>query len=521
MHASEERIRQNSQKWDGQEKRQNHTGNLIKVVKEEVKVELEEEEEPAVPISQNYQVNEEDVEFKQQERREGVSTVPTSESEDDMTIDQYFRSKGKQIRSSSVGELETPLEASERPLGTKRKFQCLDYDTEEEAHLNSRSPKRERKMEMMENVDGNFRDIHSFAIERAKEVQSKLDSRFPSFFKLMLRSHVSGGFWLHIPSCFCKLNMPKHDQRIVLEDETGKAYEVNYLSGKMALSAGWRGFSIRHNLLAGDVVVFHLVHFDKFKVYIVRASSSGEIGEAIGNSNLDAHAEERHPGLHGTRCISEEEKSNSSNYTNARDEYENDEYSPSKNVGVGSQKNFIEFQEFHIIVNGDIIDSLLTEDMRRNYYELCLARDSYLHDLLKSDNNMLAAGIISETTKIANYIKGCNLSTSSDDFATWDKTLEGFKVLGMDVGFLRSRLSYLVSIATKMRETLGSKRWRSRDLSSYLKKKLIPHGHKIHDRENLLCLKIGHWRLELGQKLGNLPQSSSATEGSSNNQFGL
>ncbi|KAL2477243.1 B3 domain-containing protein [Forsythia ovata] len=224
-------------------------------------------------------------------------------------------------------------------------------------------------MEMMENVDGNFRDIHSFAIKRAKEVQSKLDSRFPSFFKLMSRSHVSGGFWLHIPSCFCKLNMPKHDQRIVLEDETGKAYELNYLSGKMALSAGWRGFSIRHNLLVGDVVVFHLVHFDKFKVYIVRASSSGEIGEAIGNSNLDAHAEGRHPGgKNNTRCISGEEKSNSS-------EYENDEDSPSKNMGVRSQRFFIEFQEFHIIVNGDIIDSLLTEDMRRNYYELCLARD--------------------------------------------------------------------------------------------------------------------------------------------------
>ncbi|KAL2477244.1 B3 domain-containing protein-like [Forsythia ovata] len=37
------------------------------------------------------------------------------------------------------------------------------------------------------------------------------------------------------------------------------------------------------------------------------------------------------------------------------------------------------------------------------------------------------------------------------------RQLEGFKVLGMDVGFLRSRLSFLVRIATKMRETLGSK----------------------------------------------------------------
>lgn len=102
---------------------------------------------------------------------------------------------------------------------------------------------------------------------------------------------------------------------------------------------------------------------------------------------------------------------------------------------------------------------MLTEDVRRNYYELCLARSSYLHDLLKSDNNMLAAGIITETTKIAHNIRECKLSTSNDDFAMWDKTLEGFEVLGMDVRFLRSRLSYLVNIASKMRETPRLKRY--------------------------------------------------------------
>lgn len=60
--------------------------------------------------------------------------------------------------------------------------------------------------------------------------------------------------------------MPKHDQTIVLEDETGKAYEVKYLADKMALSAGWKGFSIQHNLLEGDVIVFHFMPFNKIKV---------------------------------------------------------------------------------------------------------------------------------------------------------------------------------------------------------------------------------------------------------------
>lgn len=33
-------------------------------------------------------------------------------------------------------------------------------------------------------------------MEKAEEVQANLSPRFPSFVKLMLKSHVSGGFWL-------------------------------------------------------------------------------------------------------------------------------------------------------------------------------------------------------------------------------------------------------------------------------------------------------------------------------------
>lgn len=35
-----------------------------------------------------------------------------------------------------------------------------------------------------------------YALERAKEFQSGLDPKIPSFVKPMLQSHVSGGFWL-------------------------------------------------------------------------------------------------------------------------------------------------------------------------------------------------------------------------------------------------------------------------------------------------------------------------------------
>ena len=55
---------------------------------------------------------------------------------------------------------------------------------------------------------------------------------------------------------------------MVLEDENGKLYETKYLSDKTGLSAGWRGFSIAHKLLQGDVIVFHLVMPNKFMVTV-------------------------------------------------------------------------------------------------------------------------------------------------------------------------------------------------------------------------------------------------------------
>ena len=36
----------------------------------------------------------------------------------------------------------------------------------------------------------------SSALKRAEEIQANLSAKYPSFVKLMLKSHVSGGFWL-------------------------------------------------------------------------------------------------------------------------------------------------------------------------------------------------------------------------------------------------------------------------------------------------------------------------------------
>ncbi|KAK0581199.1 hypothetical protein LWI29_011249 [Acer saccharum] len=111
----------------------------------------------------------------------------------------------------------------------------------------------------------------AYAIERAEELQSGLDSQYPSFVKPMLQSHVTGCFWLGLPVYFCKNHLPINDETIILVDEEGNESPTKYLPRKTGLSGGWRGFSLEHGLVDGDALVFHLVKPTTFKVYIIRA----------------------------------------------------------------------------------------------------------------------------------------------------------------------------------------------------------------------------------------------------------
>ncbi|OMO69550.1 hypothetical protein CCACVL1_19433 [Corchorus capsularis] len=135
-------------------------------------------------------------------------------------------------------------------------------------------------------------DVKHAVMERAKEIQANLSSTFPSFIKCMLPSHVAGGFWLGLAKEFCFKHLPEEDKMLVLEDEEGKKYETKYLVDKVGLSGGWRGFSIAHNLVEGDVCVFHLVKPTKFKVYIVRKKGSEEVDVALGLLKLEASIQE-------------------------------------------------------------------------------------------------------------------------------------------------------------------------------------------------------------------------------------
>lgn len=127
-----------------------------------------------------------------------------------------------------------------------------------------------------------------------------------------------------------------------------------------------------------------------------------------------------------------------------------------------STDNFKEVKsidDFTILVDGLAIDSELSDHHRTKYYKLCSSQNSFLHNnLLKSINCKLAAEIITQTVNIAEAIRACNLSTSQADYEIWDKTLKGFELLGMNVGFLRARLNRLMSLAFNSEESEESKR---------------------------------------------------------------
>ncbi|KAF7034059.1 hypothetical protein CFC21_045112 [Triticum aestivum] len=141
----------------------------------------------------------------------------------------------------------------------------------------SNSERRERgsstRSDIINRVDATD-EARLHANSEAQELLRKLvPGGNPSFVKPMKQSHVTGGFWLGLPSHFCGLYLPGSDDTITLEDEEGVEYKTRYLALKTGLSAGWRRFALDHNLVDGDCLVFEWVVWNTFYVYIIRQSS--------------------------------------------------------------------------------------------------------------------------------------------------------------------------------------------------------------------------------------------------------
>ncbi|CAI9267043.1 unnamed protein product [Lactuca saligna] len=122
-------------------------------------------------------------------------------------------------------------------------------------------------------------EARDYAIDKAEELEAKLEGGHPSFVKPMLQSHTTGGFWLGLPTHFCRKSLRRTDCTVTLIDEEGEEFPTVYLAHKGGLSGGWRGFSIHHQLVDGDALVFQLIQPTVFKVYIIRCKGYDEEGE--------------------------------------------------------------------------------------------------------------------------------------------------------------------------------------------------------------------------------------------------
>ncbi|KAI3944129.1 hypothetical protein MKW92_015665 [Papaver armeniacum] len=315
------------------------------------------------------------------------------------------------------------------------------------------------------------------AEKRAQEIQMSLDPAIPSLVRVMLPSHVGGGYWMGIPSKFCKSFMSKNDILMTLVDEDGlEFHEISYLPRNCGLSGGWQGFAKAHHLKEGDAVVFELVEVNKFKIHIVREEGGADaaldlltLNKSQGNAVKNLK-----PGIKPTskrqRCLQSAitEGKPTENLAKKRqrcfasavvqdcDEHGNpplplSEQPDNNNEVVASAVEFegINFESFTTVVNDLVRGRKMPEHVTAKYYKLCRSQNSFLHaNLLPGLNFTLVTGIISETVSIADAIRSCELShTCKGELTMWRNSLDAFEKLGMKVSFMISRIDELVKVS--------------------------------------------------------------------------
>ena len=102
----------------------------------------------------------------------------------------------------------------------------------------------------------------------ATEAAAKASTSIKAVAKLMLASHVSGGFWLQLPTELSEVlpDIQGGVKAVLQEKESLDEWEVVWLrKGKKGggLSGGWRGFAIDMELNAGDSVLFEYLGQDE------------------------------------------------------------------------------------------------------------------------------------------------------------------------------------------------------------------------------------------------------------------
>ncbi|KAJ6990221.1 B3 domain-containing protein [Populus alba x Populus x berolinensis] len=435
--------------------------------------------------------------------------------ETDLIKPQPFHEENRKYVEDGDGKQKSPMETTAKRLKIKRRYSDSKLKFVISGHAGKCICCRQNRAPVeRSNTVGETR---SSALIRAEEVQSNLEPAFPSFVKSLVRSHVASCFWMGLPGQFCRAHLPHVDATVTLQDECGKEFKMKYIAYKTGLSAGWRQFCVAHRLFEGDVLVFQLIESCTFKVYVIRANDLTEVDGALGLLNLDAQIKQNIAGKldnaeRGTTACKSSKRKRPRSLPLAIVQKKNKksgqprpsvlqagpsaEQSENDSEEVGSEvlegfklslpavqfRDIKSFEDFNILVDGLLLDSELSEDIRNKYYKLCCSQNAFLHDnLIKGVNLKLIAGIISETVNIADAMRACTLNTSRDEFATWDKALKASELFGMNVGFLRAKLGLLLSLAfdsegaTKTRRYIEArfKRVRTEDEIRNLEAKLV------------------------------------------------
>ncbi|KAL2906231.1 hypothetical protein RDABS01_004941, partial [Bienertia sinuspersici] len=278
------------------------------------------------------------------------------------------------------------------------------------------------------------RNIKSSVICRAEELRFRLDAKYPSFTKYLLRSHVASCFWMGLPLSFCKMYLPQTDTYFILLNQNGKRYTAKYLPRKTALSGGWRGFSIAEELSEGDALVFQLLQPTKLKVVF-------QIYVAAG---VHEQATETHRSFSVSATAQDKEQPQASRQAEKSENKLKHALHPAAvgDCGISS------FEEFAFLINESLKEEYeLPHNIKCSYYQLCCSQNTLLHfHLLKGINPLLIAGSIIETVNVAAAIKNCELHDFLDELPIWDEKLRFLNILGMKVGFLMTHLDHLQRI---------------------------------------------------------------------------
>ncbi|CAN1817756.1 B3 domain-containing protein Os01g0234100 [Linum perenne] len=302
---------------------------------------------------------------------------------------------------------------------------------------------------------------------------------------------------------FGRKHLPDENNEINLEDQAGNIYPTKYLVHRRALSGGWKAFSIDHKLVPRDVLVFQLVQPTKFKTF-AKGFGRKHLPDENNEINLEDQAGNIYPPKYlvhrrtlsgGRKAFSIDHKFDRKHLPDENTEINLEDQAGniyptkylvhrralSENLPDGSErresgngekdggfgfsisdgirmcepavidfKQVKSFDDFDIVANGIVINCELSKQLQLKYYELCSSQKLFLRErILNSLNCKLIVGVIAETINIADAIRdskfgGAANTQQKEDFVTWENTLVAFEKLGMNVGFILTRLRQLM-----------------------------------------------------------------------------